>query len=141
MLASCLRVLARSGAGRLGDIQRLTGDYVIAADSQSRALRLYRDLGHRIGEAQTLNSMGELSLECSSPDQARARHEQALKVAHAITAPLEEARALEGIGRCHLCEGRAEDGTALLQQALDVYRRINSPHAGRVEAALRAASG
>jgi hypothetical protein len=34
----------------------------------------------------------------STPAEARARHERALAVATAIASPLEEARALEGIG-------------------------------------------
>ena len=43
-------------------MQRLTGDYPAATASHARALKLYRDLGNRLGEANALNNMGELSL-------------------------------------------------------------------------------
>jgi Tfp pilus assembly protein PilF len=81
--------------------------------------------------------MGELSFECSSLAESRDRHNQALLIARAINAPLEEARALEGIGNCHLREGHFDDAEAQLRQALAIYRRLNSPHARRIEAILR----
>jgi hypothetical protein len=80
--------------------------------------------------------MGELSLASSTPAEARARHERALAVATAtaIASPLEEARALEGIGRCHLQHGQ---DAAPLRRALAIYHRIGSPGAERVETTLR----
>jgi hypothetical protein len=80
--------------------------------------------------------MGEWSLEASSPAEARGRHGDALAIAREITSPLEEARALEGIGNCHLREGRVADGDARLRQALAIYLRISSPHAKRIKATL-----
>jgi tetratricopeptide (TPR) repeat protein len=100
-------------------------------------LRFYRELSHSRGEAETLNSMGDLSFECSFLAESRDRYNQALIIARAITALLEEARALEGIGNCHLREGRVDDAVTLLRQARAIYRRLNSPYARRIEATLR----
>jgi hypothetical protein len=44
--------------------------------------------------------MGELAFACADTAGACALHEQALAIAQACAAPLEEARSLEGIGRC-----------------------------------------
>ena len=53
-----------------------------------------------------------------------------------INTPVEEARALEGIGRCHIQEGNPGQGAADLRQALAIYRRIGAPEAQRVETTL-----
>jgi hypothetical protein len=50
--------------------------------------------------------------------------------------PLEEARALEGIGQSLLQQQRVGDAVANLREALVIYRRIGSPEVTRVEAAL-----
>ena len=122
---------------QLGDVKRLMREFAASAVSQDQALRLYRELAHRRGEAETLNSMGDLSFERSFLAESRDCYSQALIIARTITAPLEEARALEGIGNCHLREGHFNGAVKLLQQAFAIYRRLNSPYAGRVEAIIR----
>jgi hypothetical protein len=84
-----------------------------------------------------LNSLGELASRTSPTGQARNHHSQALAIARQIGAPLEEARALEGIGTSHLQDGNPGEATALLRQALAVYQRIESPGARCVEDTLR----
>ena len=83
-----------------------------------------------------LNSLGELASRTSATGQARDHHSQALAIACKIGTPLEEARALEGIGRSYLQDGLTREGTIHLQQALTIYRRIGAPGAERVEEAL-----
>jgi hypothetical protein len=61
---------------------------------------------------------------------------RALAIAREVGAPLEEARALEGIGRCHLEDGHDQTGTTHLRQALAIYQRIGAPGAQRVQQAL-----
>ena len=50
--------------------------------------------------------------------------------------PLEEARALEGIGRSHLRDGHPSQAAAFLRQALAIYQRIGTPAARRVQETL-----
>jgi len=120
----------------LGMVQRLTNDYASADDSLTKALELYRGIGDRNCESETLNNVGELRL-ASSPADARAQYEQALRIAQEIRAPLQEARALEGIGKSLLQEGQTDEGTAKLRQALVIYQRLKAPDAKGVRATLR----
>lgn len=114
-------------------MQQLTGDHPAAAASQQQALALFDDLGHRLGQAEALNRLGELSLRISASGQARDQHSRALTVARDISAAPEEARALEGIGNSHLQEGNPSQAVAPLRQALTIYQRIGAPGAERVQ--------
>ena len=120
----------------LGSVEYATRDFPAATASLTRALELYRDVGDQSGEAEVLNTMGEVSLACSAPAEAHAHHEQAHAIATGITSPLEEARALEGIGRCHFHQRQLEKGGEALRQALAIYQQIGSPRAQRVVTAL-----
>jgi hypothetical protein len=71
------------------------------------------------------------------PRQARQRHTQAFAIARDFGIPLEEARALEGIGQAHLQDGNRSDGQAHLRQALAIYQRIGAPAVLRVKDTLR----
>ncbi len=73
----------------------------------------------------------------ASPAEGHARHEQAVAIATVIVSPLQDARAREGIGRCHLLDGRRGEGAAALREALAIYQRIGSPNAQRVETTPR----
>jgi Tfp pilus assembly protein PilF len=70
---------------------------------------------------------------CQSCAEACHYYNQALAIAREVGAPLEEARALEGLGLCHLQEGHTREGRAHLQQALTIYQRIGAPGAWRVQ--------
>jgi tetratricopeptide (TPR) repeat protein/transcriptional regulator with XRE-family HTH domain len=119
----------------LGIAQHVSDDYLLAGDTMTKALELYRGLGHHLGQAETLNNLGDLH-SLSDPIRARDYHEQALSIARDITALLEEARALEGIGNSDIQDKKPERGGIFLRQALEIYVRIGSPHAGRVEGTL-----
>ena len=95
------------------------------------------DLGHLHEQAEVLNSLGELSSRTAAGRQARDHHNQALAIARELGMPLEEARALEGIGQSHVQEGNPSQAAATLRDALAIYQRIGSPAAGRVEETLR----
>ena len=119
-------------------MQSLTGDYPAAIASLTQALEMFRHLGDRHSQAQVLNQLGELLSRSADSRQARDHHTQALTIARDISAPLKEARALEGLGRCHLQDGNASAGAAQLQQAIAIYQRIGEhPAAQRVQETLR----
>ena len=110
-------------------MQKATGDREQAVGNLRRALELYRDLGDRLGEAQALNHLGELLLALAGAAGARAHHEQALEIASSIGAPVEQAHALEGIGRSHLHDGHPGQAAPPLRQALAIYQQLGSAHA------------
>jgi hypothetical protein len=103
----------------------------------ARSRDLYRDFGNRAGEAETLSVIGEQSLAFAGPVVARAHHEQALAIAVDIASPLDEAGALEGIGRCLLQDGERDEAATALRQALTTYQRIGPPAAAPVQETLR----
>jgi tetratricopeptide (TPR) repeat protein len=119
-----------------GDLHRLRGDYRAAYANLTRAVELNRELGYPLGEPQALNAAGEFSLELDRLSDARAKHEKARTIAVAVQSRPEEARALEGIGRCHLRDGRRAEGAESLRQALAIYEEIGSSGAGRVRLTL-----
>ena len=50
-------------------MQQQTADYPAAAASHRQALDLFRDLGNRLGQAEALNNLGELSIRTSAANQ------------------------------------------------------------------------
>ena len=116
---------------QMGIVQELTGDYPAATASLTQALQLSRDLGDRYGHADASINLGELLFLSSAYREARGYLAQALSIARDINLPVEEARALEGIGRCHIQEGNPGQGAADLRRALEIYQRIGAPEAQR----------
>ena len=114
-----------------------TGDYPAAAASLTQALGMFRDLGHRYGQAEVLNNLGEMLARSADSRQARDHHARALTIAREISAPVEEARALEGLGHCLLQDGNPGAAAAHWQQALTIYQRIGAPDARRIAETLR----
>jgi hypothetical protein len=95
--------------------------------SQHQALALFRDFGDRLGQAEALNRLGELSSRTSATSRARDQHTRALAIARDISVPLEQAHALEGPGRSHLQDGDHREGLDYLRQALTIYQQIGAP--------------
>ncbi|MFE0985881.1 tetratricopeptide repeat protein [Streptomyces rochei] len=72
----------------------------------------------------------------------RERFEQALALARKIGCPLQEARALEGVGRCARSDGQPEeleDAESSLRQAIALYEQLGlGPRTQQVQALLAA---
>ena len=98
---------------------------------------MFRDFGGRDGQAETLNNLGELLARSSAAGQARDHHAQALAIARDLGVPLEEARALEGIGNSHLHDGSTAQAAAPLRQALAIYQHLGNPGDQRIRQTLR----
>ena len=96
-----------------------------------------RDGDEPYGQTDVLNSLGELASRTSATGEGRDYHSQALAIARGIGAPLQEARALEGIGHSYLQDGNPDQATTHLQQALAIYQHIGTPDAQRVQETLR----
>jgi tetratricopeptide (TPR) repeat protein len=121
----------------LGAVQREIGDHQAAATSLTQALDLFRHLGHRHGQAETLNNLGSLLRHTPGNNTgAIARYQQALSLARDIHAPLEEARALGGLGQCFLDAPDSSSAIVHLEQALSIFQLIGVPETQQVKAAL-----
>jgi Tfp pilus assembly protein PilF len=83
----------------------------------------------RFGEAEVLNHCGTVCLKSGDPKQAWAHHRRALDLARAVGSPLEQAHALDGVGRCALARGDTATAVTELRQALEIYQRIGAAEA------------
>ena len=109
------------------------GDYPAATASHQQALKLFRDLGARRSQAETLNSLGELSSQASNTRQARDYQTQALP-SPATSVPRSSKPALsKDIGHADLQDGEPGEAVEHLRQALSIYQRIGAPGAQRVQ--------
>ena len=88
-----------------------------------------------------MNNLGELLTHSAASGHGHDYHAQALTIARQVGSPLEEARALEGIGRWQLRSANPGEGATHLRQALALYQRIGSPDRQRVQDALDHHSG
>jgi tetratricopeptide (TPR) repeat protein len=131
-----LRVGQANVLVRLGDVRCLSGDHQSGSSLMAQALAIYRDVGDRLNAASTLNCAGARVLDHSRHDEAVVHHLEALRLAREIHSPLEEARALEGIGRCQLRALDIQIGAAHLHQALVIYQCIGAAETQRVAETL-----
>jgi hypothetical protein len=74
-------------------------------------------------------NLGEVESLTGATNQAREHFDQALALARQYGMPMEEARAMEGLGRSHLRDQIRGDATSFLRQALAIYQRIGAPNA------------
>ncbi|MFF3290673.1 cyclophane-containing RiPP biosynthesis TPR protein HaaT [Streptomyces sp. NPDC003023] len=125
--------------GELGVVLDLTGERDRAVEAYRQSLEIVRELGDRSGEAEILNHWGMLSLHGGDLTAARGRFGHALRIARDIGCPLEEARALEGIGRCDGTVAGQELGPPALSEALALYRRLGATRAAKAVERLLAA--
>jgi tetratricopeptide (TPR) repeat protein len=83
---------------------------------------LYRQIRSVKGEASCIQGLGDIALECSDRDGARARYEQALRLYARVGDVLGEAGCIQGLGDIALeCSDR-DDARARYEQALQLYQ-------------------
>ncbi|GAA1990980.1 AfsR/SARP family transcriptional regulator [Catenulispora subtropica] len=153
-LVVCRAVGSRPGEARVllhwGEVDRTLGRLGEARGHMTRALEMFTELDDRAGQAEAHNMLGFLLLAGDAeeaggagaaadgdPERARTHHARALALAEAIGAPLEEARALEGIGMCHWRQGRPELARPVLRASLGIHRRLRDAEVARVEKRVR----
>jgi transcriptional regulator with XRE-family HTH domain len=90
-----------------------------------------------LAEAAGVSQRAVSDLERGVNVTARKDTAVLLAIARDLRAPLEEARALEGLGQAHLQDGNLSQATAPLRQALAIYQRIGNPGDQRIQQTLR----
>src|SRR5262249_61617602 len=106
LCGSALRVAeAGQDDGRLARAQEDLADIALAhsddEDARSRyeqAVRLYRQVGNILGEANCIRRLGDIALARSDHERGRARYEQALPLYGQVSNALGEADWSEGGG-------------------------------------------
>jgi len=137
-LALCDPLFEATVHNYLGVLQHLAGECHAATERLTHALDLCADTRDLNGRAETLNNLGTLAWDWPEAGDAFSHHQQALEVARDIGAQLEQARALEGMGRCLVRDCHVGNGHAHLREALTLYQRLSVPQAKDVRALLAA---
>lgn len=108
-----------------------------SASPYRKALAIFRDLGHRGGEATALTNLGDVSIRLGRHQEAVAEHAQAIAIFGDLGERYGEMCALNGQGEALAGLGRSEAAIASHSAALTLAREIDEPE-GRAaaEAAL-----
>ena len=125
---------SKSPENGLSDVARLANaardgllyldDYDLGRDLAEAGLRDARAVGDRAGEANCLQSLGDLLMRVDELDEARQSYEQALPIYKDIRARLGEANVRQALGLLELAEGRAASAFARFLELLAIYREI-----------------
>jgi Flp pilus assembly protein TadD len=115
----------------LGSLHQRQGHYNEATAYLEQALPLHRESGDRTGEAETLNTLGEVLHGIGESDKARSRHTSALAVALHSGDRREQARAHRGLAGCYAA---ASDHSSA-RQHLSLADGLTADHAAAAGAA------
>ena len=90
------------------------------------ALRLARECGFRLGEAQALFQLGDVA-EADDPDRARALTQEAQALFHELGAPVWEGMALRRLGEIAGRRGDRDGAAAWHEAAFAIWRQLDHP--------------
>jgi tetratricopeptide (TPR) repeat protein len=114
-------VLPRA-APALAEMVRFTGlgDGVAVQAAEGVARRL----GDVLGQANCINSLGNIALARSDHDQARARYQEALPLYEQVGALLGQANCIKSLGNIALARSDHDQARARYQEALPLYEQV-----------------
>ncbi len=85
---------------------------------------MYRQLGHRFGEAAALTNLGQVRYRLGDYQQATDDQAQAVALAREIGSPRVEAWALTRLSEVRCRQGLHEQAAGSYQQALELFREV-----------------
>ena len=92
--------------------------------SYGQALDLFRAVGDRLGEANTLQAIGDVQGFKKENEAALVSYGQALDLFRAVGSRLGEANTLKAIGFMKLDTGKGEEGQNVLNEAITLYQQV-----------------
>ncbi|RMF68759.1 MAG: tetratricopeptide repeat protein [Cyanobacteria bacterium J069] len=95
-----------------------------ALANYEQAIALYREVGDRLGEANTLQAIGDVLQFLKRSTDALANYEQAMGIYREVGARLGEANTLQAIGDVLQFLDRRTDALANYEQAIGIYREV-----------------
>ena len=92
----------------------------------SRALDIYRQVGDRMGEADTYRLLGKGFARNREWGKAESMLRHSLEINELCENPLGAAEALREIGRMHLARGKRQEARTSLEAALAAFRKLGA---------------
>ncbi|MCK4765838.1 MAG: CHAT domain-containing protein, partial [Candidatus Aminicenantes bacterium] len=89
-----------------------------------QAITIFRDIKNRLGEANTLQSLGDVHRALSENEKARRRYEQAITIFRDIKDRLGEANTLLRLGHMRKALSENEKARLRYEQAITIFRDI-----------------
>ncbi len=114
----------------LGALAWSRGDYQAALDELEAAQESYRDAGAVEGTHSVLHALGVVHLDLGRLDQAIEHFAGALAGTHGTS--IRAANGLINLGAVLIENGRLADGIRHNEEALELCRRLGSPHAAAI---------
>jgi tetratricopeptide (TPR) repeat protein len=111
-------------AGDLGELLRFSGWG--SQEPLERALRIARTAGKQKLEADCIKSLGDIALDRSDHDAARARYEEALPLFRNVGDVLGEANCIQRLGDIALDRSDHDAARARYEEALPLFRNVGS---------------
>ena len=109
------------------------GEFDAATAAYEQALTIYRQVGGRLGQAETLTNLARVYSDSGDHDAATEAYEQALTIYRQVGHRLGQAETLTNLARTRGDSGDHDATTDLHEQALTIYRDIGHRlgHAGQ----------
>jgi tetratricopeptide (TPR) repeat protein/transcriptional regulator with XRE-family HTH domain len=117
----------------LGALSQQVGDYNTAATRYDTALQLFRNVSNPDCEGEILNHIGRLAHISGIPQHAMACYQEAMAIADRTRSLPIKATTCENLGHLHLDTGDTTLGTNYLMQALDIFQKLGSAHAEKIQ--------
>ncbi len=141
--------------GSIGSIHRQVGDGPEALAHLRQAREIQRGIGNRAAEIGVLNELGAALRELGEPPaegaagpagpagpvEALRHHEEAAALAHRLGDRYQQARACDGMARCHVLLGDPAAARARWEEAHRLFADLGTPEADDVTARLRDLDG
>ena len=106
----------------LSDTRR--GESKIAFARLHEALTIYRAIGHQLGQANCIKSLGDVHLALADYPAARARYDEALTIYRAIGDQLGQANCIRSLGDYYVGTGNYPAALAAFEDAATRYRAL-----------------
>ena len=103
----------------------MLSEYTQARERYQQALPIFQEIGNRLGEANTIKSLGDVHLRMAEYTQAREHYEEAMPIYQDIRDRLGEAQCYGYLGQiCRREKRDYEQALANYQKALEIQLEI-----------------
>lgn len=112
----------------IGDVQQFRDERDAALESYNEALKLFKEIGDRLGEANVLQSHGKLLIFSQKPKEGLEMLQAALNIYEEIGSIPSQANIYFFLGQLLASNGQKEKAIELLEQAVKLGNKIDPNH-------------